>query len=488
MSAISPVQEAPRHLRISDVLRRGLLRFEVVFTLVAAVFVGAFVFTVPPGFGLDEAHHIDRAWQVSRGILEPRTLTPGLQYGGEVPTAIVDYVDEVGNASNAGRQTGGAVWTRDDMALAPDAARLGAAKITGASANTTVDFTNAGASSFVAYLAPAIGMRIGTVLDLDVHGILLAGKIANGAFFVALLACAFLVARRSPWRWLLVVVALLPETVFQASIITADTLTNAAALLFVAGVLALRNATAPSWLVVLGTTAAGLGMVAAKPTSVLLAPLLLTVPVAAVGGSRSVAWATRAGTAVVVLVLAAFFTTRTSGIADGIRGQVTNWPSIDRHLQLHELVEHPLRVFGVLARTLIEFGASWVEGAIGLLGSNSVFLPEPFVTALIVLLALAALRGPRSWGVGIVFLVCAAAAIAAIVIALYLTFNPVGAPFAAGVQGRYWIPVLVPFLAGVGMVLPIRVTMSERIAAVTFTVVPVAALVVALTVWVLTVY
>ncbi|QKS13869.1 DUF2142 domain-containing protein [Curtobacterium sp. Csp1] len=465
---------------------RMLWTYPVVASVLLAAAVGAFVASVPAGFGLDEAHHIDRAWQVSRGVLEPETLTPNLQYGGKVPTALVDYVEELGGASNAGRESGRPLWERDDLALAPDAAELGRARLSAASPTTTLDFTNAGAASFVAYAAPALGMRLATTADLDVHGVLTAAKIANGALFVAMVACAFVVARRSPYRWLLLVVALLPETVFQASIVTADTFTNASALLFVAGVLALRGAQRPAWLTVAATVAAGLGMVAAKPTSLLLAGLLLTVPLAATGGRRAVGWAVRLGGPALIALGAAFFTARTSGIADGIRGQVVGWPSIDRHLQLDGLLEHPLRVVGVLARTVVTFGSSWVEGAIGLLGSNSVFLPEPFVTAVLVLLVLAALRGPRARGAGVVFVLSALAGVAAVIVALYLTFNPVSAPIASGVQGRYWIPLLVPLLAGVGMLLPVRVRMSDRVAAVTFTAVPALVLVVALVVWRLT--
>ena len=470
--------------------RRRLPGLHVLFPLVALLFVGAFVGTVPAGFGLDEANHALRAWQVSRGVPEPETITPGLQYGGPVPAALVDYVLEGTDASNAGRGTG-QPWTRQDVGLAPDLDELGRAVVSEDSPSVLRDFTNTGASSFVPYLPAAAGMRVASLLDADVAGVVLAAKAASGLSYVVLASLAVLVLRRSRWRWLVALVALLPTTVFQAGVLTADTFSNGIALLFVASVLALheRAGRAPAVLLV-GTLAAALGLVAAKPTYVLLVPLLLLVPTAALGlRNRLAAWGLRLGATAVVGVVAVVLTARASDVADAIRTQIADWPLVDRHVQLAQLLGDPPRIVGVLARTFVEFGSTWVEGVTAQMGTNSVFLPEPFVVLLIVALVLAALRGGRrSRVLGWALVLLSLATVCAVVMALYLTFTVVGAPSAVGVQGRYFTPVLVPLLAGIGMVLPARVEMGDRTAAVAFSAVSVGSLAVALAVWCLVVY
>lgn len=473
----------PRVLRV-------LLSFPLLFSLVATLFVGAFVAVVPAGFGLDEMHHTYRAWQVSRGQLEVDTITPKLQYGGQIPVALVDYELEGTDASNAGR-TSGQYWQRADVDLGPDLERFGAVHLRPDSPTQLEDFTNAGASSFVAYAPAALGMRIGTVLGLDVAGIVLLGKAASGLVYVVLVAAAAVVLRGSRWRWLVALVALLPQSVFQASIITADTLSNGTALLFVAGVLALRHRTVrATWPLLAVTIVAALGVVAAKPTYILLLPLLFTVPAVALGlRRRRWALAVEAGAVALVAGVGAALSSGAADIADAIRTQVPDWPSVDRHLQLQGILADPLHLVGVVARTFVQYGSSWVEGSITMLGTNSVFVPQPVAVALIVVLVLAALRGDgRAPIAGLVFIAVAAVSVVAVIATLYLTFSTVGAANANGVQGRYWLPLFVPLAAGLGMLLPIRVGMSERAAAVTFSSVGVAALVAALVTWVWVVY
>ncbi len=480
--------EPERQRRPRRVLR-AVLSFPVLFTLVASLFVGVFVAVVPAGFGLDEMHHTFRAWQVSRGQLEVDTITPKLQYGGQIPTALVDYELEGTDASNAGR-TSGQFWQRHDVALGPDLERFGAVHLRPDSPTELEDFTNAGASSFVAYAPAALGMRVGTVLGLDVAGVVLLGKAASGLAYVVLVSAAAFALRRSRWRWLVAVVALLPQSVFQASIITADTLSNGAALLLVGTVLALRRSTVrASWPLLALTVVAAFGVVSTKPTYVLLLPLLFTVPAAALGLRRWWALAVEAAVFLVVAGVGAALSSGASAIADAIRTQVPDWPSVDRHLQLAGLLSHPLDIVGVVMRTVVQYGSSWVEGSITMLGTNSVFIPQPIAVALIVVLVLAALRGDgRAPLAGTVFVLVAAVSFVAVITTLYLTFSTVGAPNANGVQGRYWLPLFVPLGAGLGMLLPMQVRMTERAAAITFSGVTIGSLVVAAVTWVWVVY
>lgn len=463
--------------------------FTTAFAAVAIIFVTAFALLVPAGFGLDEEHHTYRAWQVSRGVLSPQTLTPGKQYGGPIPVPLVEYENAGTDAANAARGTG-PFWERRDISLAPESSQLGAVGLTPDTPTQLEDFTNTGASTFLPYLPAAVGMRLATVAHQDVAGIVLAGKLASGFAYVAITILAVLSLRRSRWRWLAAIVALLPLSVFQAAVLTADTMSNALAVLFVSLILAVmqvRRRAHPVWLGLLALSAVGL--IAAKPTYALMLPLLLTIPRGALGMRRGPAWVTKFVTLAMLGAATLFVARGSNDVAGAIRYQVPNADAIDQSAQLRLLLSAPIDTIKVVARTFVEFGASWVEGSLTMLGTNIVFAPQPVAVALIAILLLAALRGDRSVGWnGWVLIAVAAATCAAVIGALYLTFTPVGEPFANGVQGRYWIPLFMPLLAGLGIVLPVRVVMSERTAAVAFGGTTILALITSLAVWIATVY
>lgn len=473
----------------TDLLQPHHKAFTVSFSAVALLFVTAFVLLVPVGFGLDEEHHTFRAWQVSRGVLTPETITPGRQYGGEIPEPLVAYVIAGTDAANAARGTG-EYWIRNDRLLAPGLGGLGAAHLSPDTATRLEEFTNAGASTFVPYVPAAIGMRIGTAVGLDVAGIVTLAKLCNAVAYVALTSIAILSLRRSRWRWLAAVIALLPLSIFQASVLTADTISNAFALAFVSLTLAvMRSPTRirPVWLALLAATS--LGLIAAKPTYALMLPILLALPPASLGMVRRRAWAVKVGALALFVLVAALVTRGSSAIAGAIKYQVPDADGIDQAAQVSHLLAEPLEGLRVLIRTVVTFGSSWVEGSLTMLGTNIVFVPYPVSVGLIAILIVTALRGDRirAWR-GWVLMAFAAITCAAVIGALYLTFTPIGAPYANGVQGRYWIPLLLPLLAGLGIVLPIRADMSERAATVVVGSVSISALVISLAVWTATVW
>lgn len=470
-------------------LLRALCSLPAAVGIIGLVFVTAFVNVVPSGFGLDEEHHTYRAWQVSRGVLTPDTLEQGIQYGGKIPAPIVDYVIEGTDAANAGRGTG-LPWQRQDISLAPDLEFFGSIKLTQSTPLRTEEFTNAAASTFVPYLPAALGMRIGTVLDLDVAGIVWFGKIFSGLSYVTLITAAVLIARRSRWRWLIAIVGLLPLSLFQAAVISADTFSNGIAILFVASILALRDASPPSSRgAAVVALLAGLGLVLAKPTYLLLLPLLFAVPSRALGLSKKLGSLTKAAAVGVLGTIGAVTSAQASNIAGAIRYQVPNWPTVDQTAQLSAILQRPIDYVVVIGRTFVEFGSSWVEGTLAMFGTNIVYLPEPFIILLIGAIVLATFYGgERSWRTGTLFSVTAVVTVVAVITALYLTFTPVGAATSNGVQGRYWIPLLLPALAGVGMLLPVSVSMSERTAAAIFMGSTVLTLAMSLFVWCWVVY
>ncbi|RLK47766.1 putative membrane protein DUF2142 [Microbacterium telephonicum] len=327
------------------------------------------------------------------------------------------------------------------------------------------EFTNAGASSFIPCALAAIGMRLATAAGAGVAGIVLSGKAMSGLVYLLLIVLACYALRRSRWRWVTALVALIPLSVFQAAVLSADTFCNAVAILFVALVLSLQEARVRSLWRLIGLAVAAFLLIAAKPTYLLLVPLLLLVPNRAIGLRSLHRNFAKIGLLGLLGVWLLFSMSRVGSIADAIRFQVPNADRIDRARQLEFLLANPAEMFAVVVRTFVRFGDSWLPGSLAMFGTNIVTLPQPLLLMIAIAIALAAFYGARrNPGSGTVYVACAIVTVCAVIGTLYLTFTPVGAPVAHGVQGRYWIPLLLPAAAGAAMLIFARLVMKPALA------------------------
>ncbi|KTR50959.1 DUF2142 domain-containing protein [Curtobacterium oceanosedimentum] len=462
-----------------------------VFAAVAGAAVSLFCAVVPTGWGLDEQSHVARAYQVSRAIPLPYVREDGKTLGASVPEKIM-AVEAAGFSASNGVDRGAPSWQRADFSNRAQVHELNAQVVERGDPTVDYDVSNASASSFVPYLPAAVGMRVGSVLGADVGTTMLLAKLLNGLVFVALGTIAVAVLAPFRARWLFFVVGLLPETVFQAAYVTADSYTDGIALLFAAAVTRLAVDRRPvSVTLLVGTVAAALGMAAAKPTYVVLVLALLAIPgvrmlpgrlADRVGRPALVGKAVAAGMIVAVgavaLVVLRLVGNSTVAIA------ATYDRGADSGAQVEYLLHHPLHVPVVLWRTVEVFGLSWTESLTGNFGYNTVHQVEPFVTMCIVTVVLAAFHAERLRRVvGLTFLVGSLVAGFAVIGALYLTFNAPGDPMAVGVQGRYFIPLLAPFVLGLAALVPVRLAMRERHAAIVFPVLSTVALLASGVLW-----
>lgn len=447
-----------------------------VFAAIAGAAVSVFCAVVPVGWGLDEQSHVARAYQVSRGIPLPYVREDGKTLGAEVPQKIM-ALEAAGFVTSNSVDRAAPSFERHDFTNRAEVDRLNAEVVRPGDPTVDYDVSNAAASSFVPYLPAAVGIRAATVLGMDVGSTMFLAKLFNGLVFVALGAIA--VALLAPFRarWLFFVVGLLPETVFQAAYVTADSYTDGIALVFAAAITRLALDRRPAGALMLaGTLAAGLGVAAAKPTYVVLVLALLAIPGARmlprglaerVPRPALVGKAVAAGFVVLVVAVAAVALKATGNSATAIAA--TYNMHADSPAQVEHLLQHPLQIPIVLWRTIEVFGVSWTESLTGNFGYNTVHQVEPFMTMCIVAVVLAAFAAERlSRLVGLAFLLGSVVAGFAVIGALYLTFNAVGSPMALGVQGRYFIPLLVPFVLGLASLVPARLALRERHAAVLF--------------------
>ncbi len=325
-------------------------------------------------------------------------------------------------------------------------------------------------------LPQALALRyLGLSLQLPALAVYYACRIAG---LLAYLILGWLAVRLIPYgKWLLAVLIVAPMAVFQASTISADTISNGIGFLFVGASLAisvrrgrdvkalsLRRATAPQrgypdgptggssqrdrrrdigwklWAVVLGLLAL---LFLAKVNLIFLAflPFLLISPAR---------FKMKHGYALLALAALLLFLGEVGG------WNVLAYSKFTRALeganpgqQLFFILSNPLLFARIIAQDIWANTPSYMRGWIGVYGYD--YWPVPGLTYLLYLLAVIAClrqnpRLPQPDKRSRIFLASLFAFGSLLTIAsLYVAFTPVGSLVVAGVQGRYFT-VVMPLL------------------------------------------
>lgn len=464
-------------------LRRAVIGVErrfgsaaVVFVLIAGIFGAVWSVLTPPFWGHDEITQFGRAYQVAHGGFLPEKIHDdrGPAWGGDVPVSIDalmsyafhDYQDNPDEP--------------EPMVEDPHAYDvLGGLAVSGQTKQ--VWFTNTAAYSPIPYLPPAAGIRLAEALDLNVGGMVLATRWAGLLAYLVIVGFALRVLRGHRVQWLAFTVAVLPIALFQAGTVTADTVTNALALLLsalvVKGLFLGQRLTKPETVAALATT---ILLPVCKPTYVLIAMLIVLIParrfgfgavVAAEGSDgparvapwqRVLPWAA-AGIGAVSFAIWMKIAAPTGDGMSLMRPQ-KDWGSVRPGDQLHGILTDPVHFVRVFGDSIARRDQHWFVQFFGELGFS--YVEVPALTVLASLLAFTVSIGtaerfsprganrPRTWLV----LATVAASVAMIYVTLYMSFTPVGYFIIDGVQGRYFVPLAVLGLAVVLRWMPLRLT------------------------------
>ncbi|MGW4241023.1 DUF2142 domain-containing protein [Nocardia sp. NPDC004722] len=442
------------------------------FLLIAGIFGAVWSVLTPPFWGHDEITQFGRAYQVAHGGFLPEKIHDdrGPAWGGDVPVSIDalmgyamhDYTDNPDEP--------------DPMVEDPHVYDvLGGMPVS--EQTKPVWFTNTAAYSPIPYLPAAAGIRIAEALDLNVGGMTLATRWAGLIAYLVIVAFALRTLRGHRVQWLAFTVAVLPIALFQAGTVTADTVTNALALLLsallVKGLFLGERLTRPETVAALATTVL---LPVCKPTYVLVAMLTVLIPAHrwGFGGDgtegagrlavwqRALPWAVAAVGAVSFAVWMKIAAPTGDGMS--LMRPEKDWGNVRPGDQLHGILTDPLHFLRVFGDSIARRDDLWFTQFFGALGFS--YVEVPALTVLASLLAftmsigaaerfspLAANR-TRTWLVA----ATVAASVAMIYVTLYMSFTPVGYFIIDGVQGRYFVPLAVLGLAVVLRWLPLRFT------------------------------
>ncbi|MCM6778490.1 DUF2142 domain-containing protein [Nocardia sp. CDC159] len=453
------VASAPAALgRAAGWAQRHLGLGTVAFVVVAAVFGAIFSVLTPAFWGHDEITQFGRAYQVAHGGFTPHRIADdrGVAYGGDVPLSIdglMNYAFDDYN-HNAGEP--------DPMVENPAAYDLlGAAPVT--SATKPVWFTNTAAYSPVPYVPAAVGIRLAQALDLNVGATVELTRLAGLAAYLLIVGFALRALRAHRMQWLAFTVAVLPIALFQAGTVTADTMTNALAILvsclLVKGLFLGAELTRAETAAALAATIA---LPLSKPTYVLLAMLVVLIPARQYRFGNWLRWLPWVCAAVGAGLFAAWMKIAApTGDGMGLMRPQAQWHSVRPGDQLHEILGDPGHFLEVFTDSIWYRDQRWFTQFFGELGFA--YIDVPALTMLACLLAFAVSAGvaerfstPRLRTAIVALTVLAS--VAMIYVTLYMSFSPVNYYLVDGVQGRYFVPLAIAGFAVLLRWMPLRLT------------------------------
>ncbi len=307
----------------------------------------------------------------------------------------------------------------------------------------------------LAYVPQAVGITIARLLGLNSIWLVWFGRLFNLAFFVAVTTLAM---RRLPFgKEVLFGVALLPMTLHLSASLSYDVMIMACLFLFTAICLDLaydKEKVGPLDVIALAVLMAVAGP--CKLVYVVMIGLCLLIPVKKFGG-----WGRWALSALVVagLSLIAMILVNgqvIAGYAAATTEEMVPWAE-EAGYSFSYIIRHPGQSLQLIYNTLIyEFGNYHLTMIGSSLGNLDPVLNVPYIlvmgfTAGLIGLALkkpgessTVTGGRRAW----IFILCAACA-GALMLSMLISWTPLGSSTIAGVQGRYFLPILPVFLIAV---------------------------------------
>lgn len=402
-----------------------------------------FAFVTPPFQVADEPAHFYRAFALSEGQLLPAVRADTI--GAVLPSALVDCVSDADRRSAwpAERTTS---WSELGAALR---IRLQPEE------RSFVDFRNTAVYSSLPYLPQALGIRLARLLTDRVLLLLLAARLANLAVSLALVWLAL--ASLPTARLSAPLIALAPMSIQLLASASGDA-TNIAAGCLCSALLA-RLALAEGGAISsrdIGEISLGLFLLGSgKPVYAPVALLVFAVPGTGFRSRRAHRWFVALALFSVACGLALSL-----HAAQRVRVPLLPGAGLDPAAQAHALVASPARAAGVLLNDLVRHAPRYLAEALGSrLGWLDTPIPRLWVwiafAVLLLSLFLSEAGEPAPTGrLRFMAAVAVATTSAAIALAQYLQWTPVGAASIEGIQGRYFLPVA--WLAAIACVAPWR--------------------------------
>ena len=312
------------------------------------------------------------------------------------------------------------------------------------------DFPNTGTGALTGYLPQALGIVIGKTVGFGPLRTIELARLLNGALAIAVCALALWWCRGG--RLVMFAVLLMPMSLSLFASCGQDaTLIALTCLVFAAISRQLDEGRPLSRAQAAVVIASLIVVLVGRPPYAALLPALL-IPGLFNGRRNRPSWiagfwlACLSFAVTVTWWLTAMHSTR------AVARPIPGIGLVDAKMQLINLLHHPGIVPGLLGYAG-QHTAEYIAGIIGYLGWLDTLMPPLYYVPMILVLAVAGIgemvRGPRfAKSVTVLLFAALFAGVAAVFLVEYLIWTPVGAPGIYGVQGRYFIPLVIAAAVG----------------------------------------
>lgn len=401
-------------------------RVEIFLLLILLSFGLPMIVLIPPGAGYDEEDHLVRVWELSAFSFIPGQMSPQeLRY----PTVFRDF---------AYRQQGSAGVIDSEFWQSYSRAALYERGFVRREIDTKSVYSPA-------LLFPqASAMRLfGRSAALPALPAFYLSRLAG---LLSYLVLTWLAVRWIPFgKWILLVLAVSPMAVFQAATLTPDAISNGIGFLFIAGCLRLAQeqeidgrGTGSLVLLIFLLFLAKLNLI-----PLILLPLLFVLP------SQFISKRLYVFLLGITLVLFLLEVAGWNWIAS------RNFASLlleeaNPGAQIRYILTHPFAFLQTVLQDLAANGLLYVQGWLN--GYGYYYWTPPALVSVFFLLSLAfvilsdSTAGQVTGKRRIIFIVLFVTGYIATIASLYISFTPVGSEQVFGVQGRYFIPLVLPLV------------------------------------------
>lgn len=440
LPTISPadVAQVPRPRRLwqwavwVDHRLAGWARPEVAFWRLGLSFGLLFLLLTPPFQVPDEQAHFFRSYQISEGDLVAERADSD-QVGDDLPKNIFVMTNEVK----------GDVSGQPHKRVALDKLLTWLNAPLNEEDRVFVDFRGSAGYAPLVYLPQILGIMLGRLMGLPPPGLVYCGRLGN--LLVGLLLTCLAIHWMPVMKWWLMLLALMPMTVFQRSSLSADGLTIALAFVFIAAVLrlALRAEAVTRREVILLCALAAIFCLCKQGYYPLILSCLI-IPRRKFSGTKQYLTALLS-----ILVAGGLATFLWMSAVKGLQSPFPGKPDAAMMAgQRNYLLQNPLQLAAIFYNSYELNYYFYLSSFIGLLGWLDTPLPYPVIAAYAcLLLLLAFIDGGQApdWLGKLWLLALFIGNTFILALFFYISYTELRSPTIEGIQGRYLIP-LAPLL------------------------------------------
>lgn len=391
------------------------------FLLLALVLGSLFIVLLPPGQSPDDITHFRRIYGISDGYLLPKEVdgTSG-KAGSEIPVG-TDFL-----AKEPGHGTYSEVIDKIDDGTEQKSMQL---------------YTTAALYSFVCYIPQIVGSLIGKLFGFSVLGMAYLMEIFN---FVVWVFLVFFAIKLIPkFKSAVLFIALLPITLQEATSLSPDAIAIGLSLFFVSYIMFLaygkRKLLEKRDYIILSICSIVIGF--CKIVYLPLVLLLLLIPKEKYKSSKQ-RWL------FLGILLAVVALLNLGWLMISSRYLVESRSGVNSKEQLMGIIRNPFKYLMVMFRSTNAYAYYWLSSMLGMsLGSFTFNLPGILFFVSFTMMVLLFIQSGESfnykkadrWIMLFVFLVI----VVLVMTSLYMQWTPYGEELVDGVQGRYYLPILM---------------------------------------------